>query len=199
MALLHSEPGSLGLSAPSFSLKGVVGATGETRVFSLSEFSSSQSSKAYKAVLVVFMCNHCPYVLAVKDRLNALAKRFIPKGIAVVGINPNDASRYPDDSWDAMVARSKEWGFVFPYLVDETQAVAREYGAVCTPDLYLCVNESAGAAPVIRYRGRIDDSWKDPKAVTREDLALAMECVIRGEPIPTEQHSSMGCSIKWKV
>jgi peroxiredoxin len=189
MALMHSKDFHQGLNlgalAPDFSLPGVDG-----RTWTLADF------KDNKALLVIFMCNHCPYVIAVQDRINALAKRYQPAGLSVVGINPNDATRYPDDSFEKMKERAREQGYVFPYLQDETQAVARAYDAVCTPDLYLFAHEAGEFR--LRYHGRIDDQWKDPAKVTRRELAEAIEAVLKGGAVAEEQHPSMGCSIKWK-
>jgi len=189
MALLHSKSFSEGLKlgalAPDFSLPGV-----DDRTWSLADFSDQ------KALLVIFMCNHCPYVIAVQSRINALAKRYQSEGLAVVGINPNDAARYPDDSLAKMKERAHEQGYVFPYLQDESQTVARAYDAVCTPDLYLFAREEGQFR--LRYHGRIDDNWKEPAKVTRQELAMAIEALLSGKAVSSEQHSSMGCSIKWK-
>jgi peroxiredoxin len=113
-----------------------------------------------------------------------------------VGINPNDWSRYPDDSPEAMKKQAKEQGFEFPYLYDESQSVARAYDAVCTPDFYVYGNE--GGRFVLRYRGRLDDNWKEEGGVTRREMAEALDALLAGKPIAREQNSSMGCSIKWK-
>ena len=142
------------------------------------------------------MCNHCPYVIAVQSRINSLAKEFASRGAKVVGINSNDAVKYPDDSFAKMQEDARKLGYVFPYLFDETQAVARAYGAACTPDPY--VYENVGGKFVLRYHGRIDDNWKDEAAVTRRELALALEAILSGKPLDLEQKPSMGCSIKWK-
>ena len=190
MALLSSknfqQGPALGFEAPDFSLPGVDG-----RHWSLKDFRNQ------KALLVIFMCNHCPYVIAVQERINALAKRYQSGGLAVVAINPNDAVRYQADSMAAMKVRAAEQGYVFPYLQDETQDVARAYDAVCTPDLYLFANE--GGTFRLRYHGRIDDNWKEQALVTRQELAEAVDAILNGRTPATEQHSSMGCSIKWKT
>ena len=189
MALLSSknfqQGPALGFEAPDFSLPGV-----DDRNWSLRDFQSQ------KALLLIFMCNHCPYVIAVQERINAIAKKYQSAGLAVVGINPNDAVRYPADSMAAMKVRAAEQGYIFPYLQDETQEVARAYDAVCTPDLYLFGNE--GGTFRLRYHGRIDDNWKEPTQVTRYELAEAVEAILSGQTVSTEQQSSMGCSIKWK-
>ena len=190
MALLSSknfqQGPALGFQAPDFHLPGVDG-----RHWSLKDFAQQ------KALLVVFMCNHCPYVIAVQERINGLAHRFAARGLAVVGINPNDPVKYPADSMHAMKERAREQGYVFPYLQDETQEVARAYDAVCTPDLYLFGNEEGSFR--LRYHGRIDDNWKEPAKVTRQELSDAIETLLSGREIASEQHASMGCSIKWKA
>ncbi len=185
MALTYSEPHPLGSPAPDFSLKGVDG-----RTYSLASFRDS------KALVVIFMCNHCPYVIAVQDRINALAKVYAQKGVSIIGINSNDAERYPDDSFDKMIERSKSQRYDFAYVQDPTQEVAKAYGAVCTPDPY--VYEKVGEKMVLRYHGRIDDNWKDPSQVEQRDLANALEKILASQPVDPDQKPAMGCSIKWK-
>lgn len=116
--------------------------------------------------------------------------------MALVGINPNDAEQKPADGYPAMQERARERGFVFPYLHDPTQATARAYDAVCTPDPYVYERTPAGFA--LRYHGRIDDSWKDPAAVTRRELAEALDAILAGRPVDPSPKPAMGCSIKWK-
>ena len=181
MALLESTMVPLGTACPDFTLPGVDG-----RLWSRDDFHTP-------ALLVVVLCNHCPYVQAVDDRLNALAQAFARR-CAVVAINPNDAVAYPEDSFETMRARAKAKGYVFPYLWDEDQQVARDLGAVCTPDFFLY-----DAHRHLAYRGRLDDNWKDPTKVRRQDLREAIEAVLAGQPGPEVQHPSMGCSIKWKT
>lgn len=185
MALTYSEGLDTSKVAPSFKLQGV-----DQKKYALEDFSE------FKAVVVVFMCNHCPYVIAVQDRINQLAKDYQKKGVQVIGINSNDTERYPEDSFEKMKERSQERSFVFPYLIDETQEVARSYGAVCTPDPM--VFENVEGKFILRYHGRIDDSWKDESKVTRKDLAEALEAILGGNSVSPEQHPAMGCSIKWK-
>jgi peroxiredoxin len=187
MALTYSTNISdeLGREASDFSLPGVDGKT-----YRLADFQDA------RALVVIFMCNHCPYVIAVQERINSLAKEYAARGVRVVGINSNDPMRYPDDSFDEMKKRAKEQGYVFPYLQDESQEVARVYGAVCTPDPY--VYENVQGRFLLKYHGRIDDSWKDPRAVKRRDLADALDTILIGGDVPTAQTPSMGCSIKWK-
>lgn len=180
MALMESTMVPLGTPCPDFTLPGV-----DDRLWSLHDVHTP-------ALLVVVMCNHCPYVQAIDDRLNSLAKAYAGR-CTVVGINANDAVTHPDDSFQAMRQRAQAKGYVFPYLWDEEQTVARALGAVCTPDFFLY-----DAHRRLAYRGRLDDNWKDPARVTREELKEALEGVLAGrEPLAT-QHPSMGCSIKWK-
>lgn len=179
MALLESTMVPLGAPCPDFALPGVDG-----RTWRLGNFREP-------ALLVVIMCNHCPYVQAVDDRINDLAKDFVDR-CGVVGINPNDAAAYPEDSFEAMKARAGMKGYRFPYLRDETQEVARAFGAVCTPDCFLY-----DAQRHLAYRGRLDDNWKDAKAVTRQELRQAIEALLAGMPVASPQHPSLGCSIKW--
>lgn len=185
MALTHTPPGELGSLAPDFALLGVDGRTAR-----LADF------KGARALVVIFMCNHCPYVQAVDDRINTLAREYAPRGVSVIAINPNDAQRYPDDSFAAMQERARQKDYAFHYLVDESQSVARAYGAVCTPDFFAYAPVSSGQWS-LSYRGRLDDSWKDESKVTRRDLAHALDGILAGETPLAEQPSSMGCSIKW--
>jgi peroxiredoxin len=185
MALTYSSPSTPGAIAPDFSLPGVDGKT-----YSLKEFRDA------RALVVIFMCNHCPYVIAVQDRINALAKKYSGQSVKLVGINSNDVANYPDDSFENMKKRAVEKGFAFPYLFDESQSVAKAFNAACTPDPYLY--ENVGGKFLLRYQGRIDDSWKDEKAVTHRDLAEAIDAVLAGRPVASDQKPSMGCNIKWK-
>ncbi len=179
MVLLESGKTLLGTPAPEFSLPGTDG-----HVYTLSSFPEK------KALVVVFMCNHCPYVVSVIERLNSLARDFFEKGAQFIGINPNDDSEYPEDSFENMKKSPVE----FPYLRDESQEAARAFGAVCTPDIFVYDGERN-----LSYRGRIDDNWQDESRVQSHDLAEALEKIISGKTIPeAEQHPSMGCSIKWK-
>jgi len=185
MSLEHSTQSELGSSAPSFSLPGVDGST-----YSLETFKNS------KALLVVFMCNHCPYVIAVHERLNRIAEDYASKGVAVIGINSNDPNYKDADSFENMKRTAKEWALSFPYVFDESQSVAHAYDAVCTPDPYLYENVNGNF--VLRYRGRIDDSWKDESKVKEQSLRHAIEGVLVGMAPRSNQIPSMGCSIKWK-
>lgn len=202
MALTYSEPVRLGMPAPEFALRGTDDVT-----HYLTDFRYS------RALVVVFICNHCPYVQAVQGRINALAREFRDQAVQFVAINSNDTVKYPADNFENMKKQAAEQDFVFPYLWDENQQVARAYGAVCTPDFFLFEQtrpeefreadvETAGNhyrdAFLLRYRGRLDDSWKDERAVTRQDLRQAIEAILAGHQPNPEQYPSLGCSIKWK-
>jgi len=146
-----------------------------------------------KALVVIFMCNHCPYVQAVIDRLIAIQADYKEKGVQLIGINANDAENYPEDSFEAMQEWVKEKGINFPYLHDESQEVARAYQAQCTPDIYVFDQNRK-----LAYHGRIDDNWQDETQATRQELRAALNAIIEGKLAPVEQNPSMGCSIKWK-
>jgi peroxiredoxin len=172
----------IGSKAYPFRLRGV-----DDKIYSLEDFSDK------KVLCVIFMCNHCPYVIAVQDRINQIAKDYSSKSFSLVGINPNDEIGYPEDSFENMKKRAKERGFVFPYLRDETQEVAKQYDAVCTPDIYVYDNNR-----ILKYRGRIDDNWKDENQVNKKELRIAIDRMLDGKEIDFEMIPSMGCSIKWK-
>src|SRR3989338_7976277 len=184
MVLTESDYNKLkhGDSAPEFGLMGT-----DNEMHSLHDYHGK------KGLLVIFMCNHCPYVKAKIDTINSLAKDFAKKRIAVVGISANDVSRYPDDSFESMQAWAEEKGFAFDYLYDETQDVAKSYGAVCTPDPFLFDKDFK-----LVYHGRIDDGVGPDAPVTTHELRNAIEKVAKGEKLPGKERPSMGCSIKWK-
>ncbi len=171
----------IGEVAPDFSLRGVDG-----REHGLADFADKP------VVLVVFSCNHCPYVQAYEDRLIAIQRDYAARGVQVVAINSNDDGTYPEDGLDHMVKRAREKAFNFPYLRDATQAVARAYGATHTPQLFVFDHERR-----LRYTGKIDDNWQRPEAVTRQYLRDAVEALLcRQEPAePITQ--AIGCTIKW--
>ena len=152
--------------------------------------------KAAKGFVVIFTCNHCPYAVAYEDRIVALDKKFRSMGYPVIAINPNDAAAYPADSFEAMQKRAKEKGFTFPYLVDETQQVAKAYGATKTPHVYLLQKNNNKL--VVKYIGTIDDNYQDADEVKEPYLANAIESLLAGETIPTVETKAVGCSIKWK-
>ncbi|MEE2987146.1 MAG: thioredoxin family protein [Nitrospinota bacterium] len=182
MALTYSTMVPLGSPAIDFSLPGTDG-----NIYSLNSF------KNKKVLVVIFMCNHCPYVKAVLQRLIDLQQEFSGKDVQLIGINPNDPVRYPDDSMDNMKKIVAEKNIPFPYLCDERQETARAYGAVCTPDIYVY-----GEKQTLLYRGRIDNNWEHPEKVTKRDLKEVIDHILSGKEIPGEQIPSMGCSIKWK-
>jgi peroxiredoxin len=174
----------LGTKAPDFKLADVVGG----KAASLADFRDSP------ALLVVFMCNHCPYVKHVAAELATLARDYQAKGVAVVGINANDAAKYPDDSPEKMKQEAKSRGYTFPYLYDETQEVAKAYRAACTPDFYVFDKERK-----LAYRGQMDSSRPDSGVpITGQDLRAALDAVLAGKSVPQDQKPSIGCNIKWK-
>ncbi|HMG40861.1 MAG TPA: thioredoxin family protein [Acidimicrobiales bacterium] len=145
-------------------------------------------------VLVAFVCNHCPYVKHVAPELGRLAKGWIDRGLAVIAVNPNDATAYPEDAPELMPGFAVANGWTFPYLYDEAQDVARTYQAACTPDFFLFDGDHQ-----LAYRGRFDASRPGSATpLTGEDLATAVDAVLSGDPVPTPQLPSIGCSIKWK-
>ncbi len=182
MVLLHTPPGELGASAADFSLPGVDGAQ-----HSLDDYGDKE------VLVVMFICNHCPYVLAVEKRLIALARDLAPRGVVFVGINSNDPTSYPEDDFDHMKQRAEKQGYTFDYLFDESQDVARAYGAVCTPDFFVFDKKRK-----LRYRGRLDDSPRNPNAVHSEEMRVAIELMLDGKEVPEKQNAAMGCSIKWR-
>lgn len=153
---------------------------------------SSDSFSAAPVLVVVFTCNHCPYAQAYEDRLVALGREYIPKGVAFIAINPNDVKGYPDDDMAHMKERAAKKGFPFPYVRDDSQAVARAFGAVCTPHIFV-FDQSRRLA----YEGRIDDNWRDAAGVRSHDLRNALDDLLAGRPVRVPQANPMGCSIKW--
>ena len=182
MVLLKSTEIPLGSPAPDFQLPSVDG-----KKYALRDFADA------KALVVMFICNHCPYVVAVEDRIIQLQRDYGPKGVQLVGICANDPTDYPDDRPEKLLERWRGKDYGFPYLVDESQAVAKAYGAVCTPDLYVF-----DGAQRLFYHGRIDDNWQEPGRVQQRELAAALDRLLAGKPPPALQSPSMGCSIKWK-
>jgi len=173
----------LGTKAPDFSLVNIDGQT-----VSLSDL------KDAPALLVIFMCNHCPYVIHVSQELARLTSEYQQKGVAVVGISSNDAAAYPADSPEQMVAEAEQRGYTFPYLYDETQEVAKAYRAACTPDFFVFDRDQQ-----LVYRGQMDASRPNSGIpVTGVDLRAALDAVLAGQPVPENQKPSLGCNIKWK-
>lgn len=152
------------------------------------------SARGPKGLLLMFICNHCPYVKAVLDRILRDARELAPLGIGSIAVMSNDPSEYPEDSWENMVALARDLDFPFPYVLDETQAVARAYGAVCTPDFF-GYNDKLE----LQYRGRLDASRKESAPPTvRRELFEAMQQVAASGRGPLQQTPSIGCSIKWR-
>jgi peroxiredoxin len=184
MALTPSTMLPLGTTAPDFELPDTNGKT-----VSLAGF------KDKPALLVLFICNHCPYVKHLRAGLAQLARDYLPRGAAIVGINSNDVANYSDDSPAKMKEEVKSAGYLFPYLYDETQAVAKAYRAACTPDIYLF-----DKARKLVYRGQFDDSRPgNGIPVTGKDLRAALDAVLAGKSVSSHQKASMGCNIKWKA
>ena len=184
MAATESTMAALGMAAPDFVLPDADG-----RTVSLSDFAGA------RGLLVVFMCNHCPFVKHIQIELARSAKRYQGKGLAVVAISSNDAEAFPQDGPEAMAREVEEFGYTFPYLFDETQSVAKAYTAACTPDFFLFDHEC-----LLVYRGQFDGSRPgNDVPVTGADLGAAVEALSEGEPISPNQSPSIGCNIKWKV
>jgi len=184
MARTPSTMLELGTGAPAFSLPEP--ATGTT--LQLDDFSG-------QPLLVVFICNHCPYVLHIADKLAEIARIYQDKGVGFVAINSNDVANYPDDSPEKMPAMSERFGFTFPYLYDESQSVAKAYRAACTPDFYLF-----DADHKLVYRGQFDNARpRNEEPVTGADLTDALKALLANMPPLEEQKPSLGCNIKWKA
>jgi peroxiredoxin len=185
MARTASNMIPLGTKAPSFSLYDAVSG----RMRSLDELASK------KATVIMFICNHCPFVKHLASGISSLARDYTQKGISFIAISSNDIQSYPEDSPERMKLAAEEYGFIFPYLYDETQQVARDYDAACTPDFYVfdgflsCV-----------YRGQFDDSRPDNGIpVSGADLRAALDAILAEKPVPGYQKPSLGCNIKWKA
>jgi len=184
MALTASTMLPLGTKAPNFQLPDVV--SGKT--ISLSTFAGKQ------ALLVIFLCKHCPFVQHIKDELARLGKDYVDRSVGIVGISANDVSNYPDDAPDKLKAMAQELGLPFPVCYDESQEIAKAYTAACTPDFFLF-----DADQQLVYRGQLDDSRpSNGKPVTGADLRAALDAVLAVKPVNPEQKPSVGCNIKWK-
>ncbi len=185
--VLISESGPqtlpIGSDGPDFELPAVSGDT-----VSLETFADK------KALVLIFTCNHCPYAMAYEDRLIELAREYQSKGIGFLAICANDEDTYPDDSFENMKKRAEEKGFPFDYAQDKTQEVAKAYGAVCTPHIFVL----DGGRKLV-YEGRVDDNWKEPEKAEAHDLRDALQAIAEGEPVPQAQTNPLGCSIKWKA
>ena len=183
MARRESRMLELGTKAPDFALPDPSG-----KVVRLADFDGKP------ALLVAFICNHCPYVKHIADGFAAFAREYGEKGLSVVAISANDAGAYPEDAPPAMAEVARAHGYTFPYLYDESQQVALAYQAICTPDFFLF-----DADRRLVYRGQFDDSRpKGDAPVTGESLRIAVDALLDGRPVPAEQMPSVGCSIKWK-
>lgn len=183
MAVTSTMP-ELGRSAPDFALPDVT--TGAT--VKIADFAGAG------ALLVMFICRHCPYVRHVRPGLTKLARDYAAAGVAIVAISANDPETYPEDAPQSLAEEAREAGYSFPYLFDETQEVARAFGAACTPDFFLHDAERR-----LVYRGQLDDSRpSNGIPVTGRDLRAAIDAVLAGSPVSEDQRPSVGCSIKWR-
>jgi peroxiredoxin len=183
MVAVNSTMLPLGTKAPDFHLPDTTG-----NIVSLEDFKTS------RALVVMFICNHCPYVKHIRTGLVELAREYQPGGVGFVAISSNDVENYPADSPEKMAEEAKSAGYLFPYLYDETQEVAKAYRAACTPDLYVFDQDQR-----LAYRGQLDDSRPGNNIpVTGKDLRAALDAVLSGKPVPQKQKPSIGCNIKWK-
>jgi peroxiredoxin len=183
MAATPSTMLELGTPAPPFALPDTEG-----RAWCVDDFGEA------KALLVMFICNHCPYVKHLRGALAELGRELMPRGLGIVAINANDADRYPQDGPAAMKAEREAAGYPFPYLYDRTQQTARAYRAACTPDFFLFDGERR-----LVYRGRFDASRpSNDEPVTGAELRAAVDAVLQGRPVSPEQTPSIGCNIKWR-
>ncbi len=172
----------IGDQAIPFTLPGV-----DDKTHSLSDYADKE------AVVVIFSCNHCPYVRAWEDRMVQIQADYADKGVQLIAINANDATKYPDDSFPKMKERAREKGFNFPYLYDETQEVARAYGAERTPEVFLFDKNGT-----LRYHGAIDDNYENPNAVRRHYLREALDAVLAGQTPAITETPPVGCTVKWR-
>ena len=185
MAQAPSTMLELGTAAPDFSL--LEPASGNT--VALADFQEAA------ALLVIFMCNHCPFVIHIRQALVEFAREYQPKGLAIVAISANDVANFPDDGPEKMAEAVAAFGYPFPYLYDESQAVAKAYRAACTPDVYLFDAERK-----LVYRGQFDASRpSNGVPVTGADLRTAVDALLAGQAVPADQAPSIGCNIKWKA
>ena len=180
MVLTESTMISLGKNAPDFYLEGT-----DHKMHGLKNFEN-------KPLVVIFTCNHCPYAQAIESRLLRLASDYLDS-VFFVAINSNDVINYPEDSMENMRKRAHHNQYPFPYLLDNTQDVAKSYGAVCTPDFFLFNSEKK-----LEYRGRFDDNWQNEHEVSFEDLKYAIDAILAFKKPNQVQHPSLGCNIKWK-
>lgn len=187
MAVTYSEMMALGVDAPPFDLP-VANPDAESGTHcGRDDFADAT------VLVVVFTCNHCPYAKHVEDALIRTANRYADEGVALVAINSNDPQQYPDDSFHSMATRAQEKSYPFPYLFDDTQEVARAYGAVCTPDFFVFDSDRK-----LAYRGRFDETRPGQGTATGKDLMAAIDQLLESGEVTVEQRPSMGCNIKWK-
>lgn len=179
----YSKGMPVGTSAPAFSLPAVDGQT-----YSIESFRDA------KLLVVIFTCNHCPYAQALEQRFIEIQRDYAPKGVQLCAISSNDVRAYPDDSFEKMRERAAEQNWNYPYLHDESQAVARAYDAACTPDIFVFDAERK-----LRYNGRCDDNWREADKVSRQDLRQALDALLAGRAIDFDVHPALGCSIKWRA
>ncbi len=189
MALTYSQTLAPGMKAPAFDLPAANPPEGEAEHrYTLDDFADAE------ALVVMFLCNHCPYVVHIEDALFDVAKAYLPKGVAFVGISANDAEAYPQDAFDKMAERAREKGYPFPYLYDERQETAKAYGAMCTPDLYVFDRDRK-----LVYHGRFDASRpRTGQTPDGRDLRRALDELLETGAVTMEPFPSMGCNIKWK-
>lgn len=166
---------------PDFNLPGVDG-----KNYSPSSFQSS------KVLVVMFTCNHCPYVRAYEDRLIKLQKDFKDKSVSFVAINANDEINYPEDSFENMIKRAKEKNYNFPYLRDKSQEIAKAFGASFTPEIFVFDQNK-----ILQYHGRVDDNWQEPDKVTKQNLKEAIEAVLANKQLERAETQAIGCTVKW--
>ena len=183
MAQTPSNMMPLGTRAPAFTLPDTVSG----RPVAL------ENAKGTKGTVVLFICNHCPYVKHINAELVRVAREFQPRGVAFIAISSNDVANYPDDAPDKMKQNAQEQGYPFPYLYDETQEVAKAYDAACTPDIFVFDN-----ALKCVYRGQFDDTRPNKGTATGKDLRAALGALVEGKQIGGDQKPSVGCNIKWK-
>lgn len=185
VATMAHEGYHVGETISNFSLKNVNG-----KNVSLNDY------KDAKGFIITFTCNHCPYSVAYEDRIIALHNTYAAKGYPVIAINPNDAVQYPSDNFENMQIRAKEKKFPFVYLHDETQEVAKKFGALRTPHMF--VVQKSGDKYVVKYIGAIDDNWEDAAAVTEKYVESAVNALLNGQTVALPNTKAIGCSIKWK-
>ena len=173
---------AIGAKAADFDLPGVDG-----KNYSLKGLNDK------KALILIFSCNHCPYVQAYEDRIIQIQKDYGSKGVQVVAINSNDAVKYPDDNFENMKKRAKELKFNFLYLRDESQKTAKDYSATHTPHIFLFNGKRE-----LSYTGKIDDNWQEPAKVTKKYLREALDAILAGTPVSEPETFAIGCTIKWK-